>query len=122
MPYTKTDNDGNRVGMLNEGRMPATYTVDMKLNKDIYMSKTSDMFLALYIEVENLFDRRNVINVYSNTGRPDDDGSGNEPRYDPDGTGPLTVGDVERIYGLLAMNPQNYDTPRTIRWGLEFVF
>jgi outer membrane receptor protein involved in Fe transport len=122
MPYTKTDNDGNRVGMLNEGRMPATYTVDMRLNKDIFMGKTSDMFLSLYIEVENLFDRRNVINVYSNTGNPDDDGSGNEPRYDPDGTGPLTVGDVERIYGLLAMDPQNYDTPRTIRWGLEFVF
>jgi outer membrane receptor protein involved in Fe transport len=122
MPYTKTDNEGNRVGMLNEGRMPATYTVDLKLNKDIYLVKSSDNFLSLFVEVENLFDRRNVIHVYSNTGEPDDDGSSDLPRDDPDGSGPLTATDVHRVYRLLAKDPQNYDVPRTIRWGLEFVF
>ena len=122
MPYTKTDNDGNRIGLLNEGRMPSTYTVDLKLNKDFYISKSSNSFVSLFVEVENLFDRRNVINVYSNTGEPDDDGRDRSLVLDPDGPGPLTTSDVNRVWDLLAQDPQNYDTPRRIRWGLEFIF
>ena len=76
----------------------------------------------MFVEIENLFDRRNVLAVYSNTGKPDDDGRDFSLTVDPDGSGPLTVADVNRVYRLLAMDPQNYDTPRRIRWGLEFVF
>lgn len=122
MPYTKTDQDGNRIGLLNEGRKPATYTVDLKLNKDYYFGETGETFISLFVEVENLFDRRNVLAVYSNTGKPDDDGRDFSLTVDPDGPGPITTADVNRVYSLLAMDPQNFDTPRRIRWGLEFVF
>lgn len=122
MPYTKTDDQGNRLGALNEGRMPATYTVDIKLNKDFYPFDNKDLHLSFFTEVVNLFDRRNVLNVYSNTGKPDDDGYHYELTVDPDGDGPLTAEDVNRYYRLLANDPGNYDAPRTLRWGVEFVF
>ncbi len=122
LPYTKTDNQGHRVGMLNEGRLPHTYTVDLKFNKDFYLFKDKDLHLTLFTEVQNLFDRRNVIDVYSNTGKPDDDGRNYELTSDPDGDGPLTAEDVNYYYRLLAKDPQNYDYPRRIRWGLELIF
>jgi outer membrane receptor protein involved in Fe transport len=122
LPYTKTDDQGNRVGALNQGRMPATYTVDLKFNKDFYLFKEKGLHLSFFTEVENLFDRRNVIHVYSNSGKPNDDGRHYELTADPDGDGPYTAEDVNHYYRLLARDPQNYDAPRTLRWGLEFVF
>jgi outer membrane receptor protein involved in Fe transport len=122
MPYTKTDDQGNRLGALNEGRMPATYRVDLKFNKDFYLFPEKQVYLSFFTEVVNLFDRRNVLRVYSNTGKPDDDGYHYELTLDPDGDGPLTAEDVNRYYRLLAKDPQNYDAPRTVRWGIEFVF
>ncbi len=122
MPYTRTDNEGRRIGLLNEGRMPSTNTVSMKLNKDFYLGKTSGSFVSVFLEVENLFDRRNVINVYSNTGKPDNDGWNPSLANDPDGPGPLTASDVTRVRRLLARDPQNFDTPRQIRWGIELIF
>jgi outer membrane receptor protein involved in Fe transport len=122
MPYTKTDNEGNRIGLLNEGQMPATYTVDLKVNKDFYFSKSGKTFLSLFVEVENLFDRRNVIAVYSNTGKADDDGRDPSLTQDPDGDGPITTAQVNEVWDLLAKDPQNYDSPRRIQWGMELIF
>ncbi len=122
MPYTKTDYQGNRLGALNEGRMPATYRVDLKFNKDFYLFKEKQTRLSFFTEVVNLLDRRNILHVYSNTGKPDDDGYHYELTVDPDGDGPLTVEDANRYYRLLAKDPQNYDAPRTVRWGIEFIF
>jgi hypothetical protein len=122
MPYTKTDDQGNRLGGLNEGRMPSTYQVDLKFNKDFYLFAEKDLYLSFFTEVVNLFDRRNALRVYSNTGKPDDDGYHYELTADPDGDGPLTAEDVNHYYRLLAKDPENYDAPRTLRWGIEFVF
>jgi len=63
MPYTKTDNLGNRIGALNAGRMPSYYRVDLRFVKDLLLSTANGKYLSLFVEVENLFDRRNVINV-----------------------------------------------------------
>jgi outer membrane receptor protein involved in Fe transport len=120
LPYTRTDINGIRFGSINEGRMPATYTVDMRFNKDMYVS--ANMFFSFFVEVENLFNRMNVIGVYNNTGEPDDDGRRFEDTSDPDGPGPLTAESVNYYYRLLANDPQNYSAPRQIRVGLEFNF
>ncbi len=121
LPYTVTDNTGHRMGSINEGRLPASIAVDMRFNKDIYVSN-DNMFFSFFVEVENLFNRRNIVNVYTNTGRPDDDGRSFELTADPDGSGPFTAEDVNKYYRLLAQDPQNLSDPRTIRAGLEFNF
>jgi len=121
LPYTVTDELGQRTGGLNEARLPANYTVDMRFHKDVFLKKT-DMFFSFFVEIENLFDRRNVIDVYSNTGLADDDGRRYDLTADPDGDGPYTAEDVNNYYRLLATDPENYSPPRQFRVGVEFNF
>lgn len=119
MPYTRTDEAGLRLGGLNEARMPATYRVDMRFDKDFFLTASSSTKLRFFVEVTNLFDRRNVVNVYSRSGLPDVDGS-IASSYDPPGD--PTTDDVNALRSLLARDPQNYDAPRSIQWGLEWIF
>ncbi len=120
MPYTRTDEQGMRLGGLNEGRMPATYRVDMRFDKDFYPFSGKTSKLRFFVEVNNLLDRRNVVNVYSRTGLADIDGYNFGLSYDPPGD--ATPEDVNDIRRLLAKDPQNFDTPRSIQWGLEWIF
>jgi len=115
LPYTPTDALGNRLGERNETRLPATYTVDMRFNKDFWLA-SSGYDMTFFVEVDNLFDRRNVINVYSRTGRPDDDGSASIA------TGDLNQAELDRLDHLYDHNPQNFTTPRTVRLGLQLKF
>ncbi|MCB2231287.1 TonB-dependent receptor [bacterium] len=115
LPYTKTDVNGNRINERNDSRLPANYRVDMRLNKDFYIGK-GDNFLTLFIEVDNLFNRRNILNVYSSTGRPDYDS------YTPQGGLALDsqqLADLDRLYDH---DPLNFSLPRTVRIGTEFNF
>ena len=115
LPYSRTDADGNRLGERNENRLPAGYSVDMRFNKDFFF-KGPERMLTFFVEVDNLFNRHNVLDVYSRTGLPDDDnnviGSGLA----------LDAEEVARYDRLYDHDPQNYSPPRTIRTGLEFTF
>jgi outer membrane receptor protein involved in Fe transport len=120
LPYTKTDEDGMRIGGLNENRMPATYRVDLRVDKDFYWAKNSASKLRLFVEVINLLDRRNVTNVYTRTGLPGDDGYIYGTATD--GQDPAEVARLNQLHRLLAKDPQNYDEPISIQWGLEWMF
>jgi outer membrane receptor protein involved in Fe transport len=111
MPYTKTDNQGNRIGSLNSGRLPSYFRTDLRFVKNFHLGAFNDGRMSFFVEVDNLFDRRNVLNVYTNTGLPNDDGLAAD------------VGEEDQEkYDLLNNDPQNYDIPRTVRWGMEIVF
>lgn len=113
LPYSLTDRNGNRLGDRNEGRMPTSYTVDMRFNKNLQMNK---YMLSFFVEVDNLFNKQNIIDVYSLTGRPDYDG------IRPTATLALNQDDINSFDKLYDYNPQNYSSPRTIRTGLKFRF
>jgi len=115
LPYTITDVDGNRLGERNEGRLPPYYTVDMKFNKDFRINR-GRYILSFFIEADNVFDRRNVIDVYSLTGRADYDG------FTPTATLALSAEELEYYDGLYDHDPQHFSPPRTIRTGLELHF
>ncbi|MBU8932946.1 MAG: TonB-dependent receptor [candidate division Zixibacteria bacterium] len=115
LPYTPTDGAGNRLGERNEGRLPASYSVDMRFNKD-FGFRTGDLKLTMFVEVDNLFNRRNVINVYSRTGLANNDG------WDTQGGLALDQQEVDHYDDLYDNDPQNYSSPRTIRTGLELNF
>lgn len=114
LPYTATDAFGNRLAGRNEGRLPALYRVDMRFNKDFPIVK--DYLMSFFVEVDNLFDKRNVINVYSRTGQPDNDGAsiGAGLSLDAD-----ALSRADRLYDH---DPLNYGTPRTIRTGIKINF
>jgi hypothetical protein len=116
MPYNIYDETGRQVGV-NEGRLPSNYTFDMRFYKNLFVSRT-DSYFSFFVEVDNLFDRRNVIDVYGNTGRPD---------VDRDISGVLGTTEEETarkqaLYTLFAKDPTHYSKPRTIRLGLEYNF
>jgi outer membrane receptor protein involved in Fe transport len=120
MPFTKTDESGLRIGGLNESRMPATYRVDVRMDKDFYLAKNNFSKLRLFVEINNLFDRRNVTNVYTRTGLPNDDGYDYE--LSASSRDPITAERLNRLHRLLAQNPQYYDEPIRIQWGFEWMF
>ncbi|UCE23354.1 MAG: TonB-dependent receptor [Candidatus Zixiibacteriota bacterium] len=115
LPYTLRDIDGNRLGDRNGGRLPAYYTVDMRFNKDFYLG-SGNYILSLFVEADNVFNRRNVIDVYSLTGRPDYDGINHTA------TLALSADELEKYDRLYDHDPQNFSPPRTIRAGLELHF
>jgi len=115
LPYTKTDSMGNRYGERNEGRLPGNYSVDMRFNKDFRIGAKGSM-LSFFIEVDNLFNKHNVLNVYTRTGLADDD-------RQRSGTGlSLSQSELARLDQLYDHDPQNYSDPRTVRTGLEWSF
>jgi outer membrane receptor protein involved in Fe transport len=115
LPYSRVDASGNRMGERNGNRLPAVYTVDMRFNKDLAVGWNNSN-LTFFIEVDNLFDRKNVLNVYTRTGLPDDDNRLVQADLSLDQE---ELNYYDRLYDL---DPQNYSPPRTVRTGLEFSF
>ena len=64
------------LGAINGSRLPWTYNVDMRVDKriDVKVSETRTVSFNAYLRVQNLFDIRNVRNVFPFTGDPEDDG------------------------------------------------
>lgn len=99
-PYTPSGRDIGFV-IKNSLRMPATYSVDLEAGKEF--SIYNKMKLRVFTEIYNLFNRRNIIYVYPDTG-------------DPDYT--FVGGHSEEWM----KNPANYGSPRIIRIGLGIKF
>jgi len=117
LPYTATDSKGSRLGERNEDRLPANITVDMRFNKDFGFGKTGSYLMSFFVEVDNLFNKKNVLGVYTNTGRPDNDGEilGTSVALN----NPQEIGYYNFLYDH---DPQNFAPPRTIRLGMELNF
>lgn len=108
-------------GQINGSRLPWNFDTDLRVDKSFYVGP-SDLRFNVYLSVQNLFDARNVVNVYAFTGSPIDDG------YLASGVG---VEDAEgRVdeeafiyqYGVKVANPNNYSMPRTLRLGASVSF
>jgi outer membrane receptor protein involved in Fe transport len=117
LPFSRSDASGNLMGERNASRLPASYSVDMRFNKDFNVGG-SKRLVTWFVEVDNIFDRRNVLDVYSRTGKPDDDdiavvlASGTDAEQ-------AAVAHFDDLYDH---DPQNFSPPRTVRTGLEYSF
>ncbi|NQV38876.1 MAG: TonB-dependent receptor [Candidatus Marinimicrobia bacterium] len=69
LPYTPSDDRGRPLDESNSGRMPATSVFDLKAYYDMDIPSADIRF---YADVTNLFDRVNVLNVFNNSGKPDE--------------------------------------------------
>lgn len=99
LPYTPT----TKVGMLerNSQRRPWVRRWDMKLYRDV---RWLGLDMSLFANIRNLFDRRNVMVVFTRSGSPEDPG--------PDEMG----------YSDLYDRFSYYDTPRQIDVGIRIFF
>ena len=116
-PYTPTFRRGEVAGgslfrgiRTNSARRPTTYNVDLKLSK---MFRLNQFEFDVFVNVFNVFDRRNPNNVYSDTGRADYtlEGVTQQNRV-------ISIADVEEYYA----RPGMYSPPRHIQLGLKFSF
>lgn len=115
------------VGDINGSRLPWQFKVDMRLDKDISLSPADadgniGQYVNVYLQVQNLFDAKNIVDIYEATGNPDDDGylsSSQGKAAIENQTNPQSYVD---LYRLRLVDPDNYSLPRTIRVGATYNF
>ncbi|MDL2261928.1 TonB-dependent receptor [Bacteroidales bacterium OttesenSCG-928-I21] len=133
-PYTKKNKpeNGSVIGSLSGARKPWRATINMRLDRDIRIkladkkddgTKEKYGYMNVYLEINNLLNTKNVLNVYSYTGNPDDDGYLNFDEYQSNIAVQTDVDSYinyrNMVYGY---NSGNYSLPRTIRLGVQFSF
>ena len=108
---------------------PWTFTTDVKLDKTFNIGR----FRATgYVIVNNIFNRKNVINVYEMTGSAEDDGYLSDPERSQttiNNYGGQNYIDMYRAINLTngqsywnSIGRELYGTPRQIHLGIKFMF
>jgi outer membrane receptor protein involved in Fe transport len=107
------------IGSLNGARKPWTYRLDMRVDKTFTLANRAG--LNVYLRVFNVFDRRNVINVYSATGSPSDDGflasANGQDQLRQIQNSPREVDAYLAAYSWRILNPGFFSLPRRIFLG-----
>jgi hypothetical protein len=121
---------------LNNSTSPSNFQVDMRLDKTFNVADLFD--LNIYFYVINLFDTKNVQNVFLRTGTETDDGYLNDPNLG--GTQAATYGpDFVALYEALNLDyhqqwyaattgaayttqPVIYGPPRQVRFGIRLEY
>lgn len=134
-PYTErvtpTRFGGSQIdGSINGARLPWNFNVDMRIDKSFTLNKGEDknpLYLNVYFRVQNLFDTRNVIEVYSATGSADDDG------FIASADGQAAIQSISRqretdidyfieSYNWRLLDPDHFTRPRRMYVGAIFEF
>ncbi len=99
-PYTPSGRD---IGFVerNSERQPVTYNIDLFLSRAFNI--TERQRISLFVNITNLTNRRNVRNVYTDTGKPDE----------------FTTRPQSEEWIL---NPNNWYPPRRTNFGLRYTF
>jgi hypothetical protein len=128
-PYTaavEPDKLGSRgiKGEINGSRLPWTFRVDARVDKSFSISKPGakrGVDLNVYLRVQNLLDRRNILSVYRYTGSPSDDGYLVSFRgvadFENDTRPPFSKEAYLASYNWSLLNPGRYSLPRRIFLG-----
>ena len=111
-PYTPTTESGNALDV-NSGRKDFTSNADLKITKKFTFKDRYS--LRAYLNISNLFDRENVLSVYSATGDPFDSGAD----LSAQGTDYVPVETVY-MYDQYTHNPGNVSDGRRFSAGVSF--
>lgn len=117
-------------GSINGARMPWSYRVDLRIDRDITIGgkskgegKTSkEMHAKIYLRVQNLLNTQNVLNVYPATGSPTDDGFLTMQNSQGLGLLNLYADSYSMLYNYRMNSPYNISRPRRIFLGVIFQF
>jgi outer membrane receptor protein involved in Fe transport len=101
LPYTPTDARGTYLtGEINSGRMPWTGNIDVRAYKTF---KLGFVNATLWADITNLLNKKNVLNVFDDSGRPD---YSTNPAISPENR----------------HRPHWYSAPRHVEVGIELNF
>lgn len=129
-PYSRRDLESSYlVGSINGSNKPWRTTVDMKVDKDLELTWGNGAeddkkvaILNVYVDVINLFDKENILEVYEQTGNPDDDGYLADPGNFNSIESQLSPTSFRDYYNIIVNNPGRYSLPRRIRLGVQLSF
>ncbi len=127
-PYTAgvepTEFGANGIkGAIHGSRLPWTFRMDARLDKSFSIAKEGrrGLNVNVYLRVQNLLDRRNILGVYTYTGSPSDSGFLNSSRgklFLQEGIIPgLSQEAYLASYQWRLLNPNLYSLPRRIFLG-----
>lgn len=117
IPYVASRNvEGNLLRGVKH--TPDINLFNLNIQKDISLGKK--VMMNVYLTIENLFNFQNVFNVYSYTGKPDDDGFLSSPEYQHFIDNQLNPDSYRLLYQLQLYDPTFYGTPRIWRAGVIF--
>lgn len=147
LPFSHTNARGDSIiGLPNDGRLPTTSTLDLLIRRPVRLGGVGG---SLYLDVRNLLNRRNVLAVRRDTGRPGPTSAGvqaladaaflanpnpipfESPRYrrwaDLDGNGQIDgPAELRPLYLAAAKDFTQplfaYGQPRLLRLGMELLF
>jgi hypothetical protein len=101
----------------------------MKIDKDVELTwgkgdddNKKSAILNVYLDVINLFDKENILEVYEETGNPDDDGYVTNPANYSSIESQLSPDSFRDYYSFIVNNPGRYSLPRRIRLGVQLSF
>ncbi|PKN73595.1 MAG: hypothetical protein CVU50_02450 [Candidatus Cloacimonetes bacterium HGW-Cloacimonetes-3] len=115
-PYTPQSYEGNNNFLdTNSKRKAPTHSANLRVTKGFRLPNKSSM--RVYMEVENLFKKTNIYDVYSKTGSPYFDGADLE-----DSQLGYVFPEVEYTYNLAVNNPTYVNSFRGITLGVIFNF
>ena len=112
-PYTPRNEEDTENLDTNSATKPYTETADLSISKKFNF--TEKTYVRLYANINNLFNKKNVYNVYSKTGSPYYDGadlSEGNTDYVPE--------EVQYVHDLATNNPGNVSSGRKLTFGFSF--
>lgn len=125
-PYTRAFSNSQYtiVGGYRGARLPWGFYFNVVIDKTwpIQVGKRTT-HLTAYLTVNNLFNIRNVVNVFNVTGNPEDDGYLTDPETQAVINATLNPQAYREIYPIVQRNSTwNYSTPRMVSVSLSYNF
>jgi outer membrane receptor protein involved in Fe transport len=122
-------NRSSIVGSINGERKPWMFRADMRIDKTFNLNtggknkaKQKDLYVNVYLQVQNLMDAQNIVSVYRYTGLPNQDGYLQSPSGKSEASNSASQQAFIDQYTVKLNNPANYVSPRFIRLGASVNF
>ena len=122
-------------GTVNGSRLPWQVRMDLKIDRNFFFKTTgldqfgnkvhvkdSRIYLNAFVYVQNLLDARNIVHVYRYTGLANDDAYLNTTEGQKFAHQTPDYKALVDQYTIKMNNPDNYISPRFIRFGASFNF
>ena len=109
------------VAALNSGVMPATFNVDLRMDKTFIVNNIS---LGVFCVVNNVLNNQSIASVYNFSGLPDNDGylttQAGQNWINDYSVGSDALG--EKLYTSRIASPSSFGNPRHVQIGLRVDF
>lgn len=143
-PYTRSSTPFSTIvagtasqlaGSINGSNKPWQFRCDLRIDKSFVFNLNKNAkdkdgnaksakpgYLTVYVDIQNLFNFKNIISVYDYTGNPDDDGYLSAAEYQQSINSQIYVPSYIDYYMMRVQNPYNYSRPIRASLGIQFGF